>query len=261
MHNSADGKAVFANNFNPDGFAFYAQGGKNYFENNVGIGVMNPWAKLHIQDPDICSLLLRTSNDPSAYAGIKLETGGTSRAWVANVDSSLGFFDNTLTILKESSQDAICIQVGLLGVPEIMVKEGKVGIGTNNPTVALDVVGDIKKTGTNGFVQDLPNDPSKEIVYVSLEGPEAGTYIRGTAELVDGEAVVNLPEHFSLVTSDEGLTVQLTPVGEWLQLYVVEKGTQRIVVREANSKNGQFDYLVQGVRKGYENYQVIRDKE
>jgi len=49
LHNSADGKAVFAHNFNPNGFAFYAQGGKNYFENNVGIGTMAPDVKLTIK--------------------------------------------------------------------------------------------------------------------------------------------------------------------------------------------------------------------
>jgi len=118
----------------------------------------------------------------------------------------------------------------------------------------------LKDAGTGYFAEDDPRDATKEIVYSCLEGPEAGTYVRGTAHLVNGEAVVNLPEDFGLVTSDEGVTVQLTPVGQWLQLYVVEKGTQRFIVREANGKNGQFDYLVQGVRKGHENYQVIRDK-
>jgi hypothetical protein len=32
-------------------------------------------------------------------------------------------------------------------------------------------------------------------------------------------------------------------------------------VREASGKSGQFDYLVQGIRKGFESHQVIRDKE
>jgi len=111
------------------------------------------------------------------------------------------------------------------------------------------------------FVADHPTDPTKSIVYVSLEGPEDGTYIRGTAQLQNGEAVIELPEHFGLVTNDEGLTVQLTPLGEWLQLYVVEKSAKRIVVREANRKSGQFDYLVMGVRKGYEHHQVIQPKQ
>lgn len=118
-----------------------------------------------------------------------------------------------------------------------------------------------KDDGTCYFAEDDPQDPKAGIAYACLEGSEAGTYICGTAQLVDGEAVVKPPGHFSLVTSDEGLTVQLTPVGEWLQLYMVEKGTQRIVVREVNGKSGQFGYLVQGVRKGCEDYQVIRDKE
>lgn len=144
---------------------------------------------------------------------------------------------------------------------------GNVGIGTINPQEKLHVVGNVhvegnlQVTGIKPFVQAYPTDPTKEIVYVSLEGPEAGTYIRGTAQLVDGEAVINLPEHFSLVTSGEGLTVQLTPLGGWLQLYVIEKSTQQIIIREAKGKNGQFDYIVQGVRKGYEDHQVIREKK
>jgi hypothetical protein len=99
------------------------------------------------------------------------------------------------------------------------------------------------------------------IAYASLEGPEAGTYLRGEAQLVSGEAVIVLPEHFALVTSEEGLTVQLTPIGEWLQLYVVELSPQRLVVREAQGKDGRFFYLIQGVRKGYEDFQPVQEKE
>jgi len=125
----------------------------------------------------------------------------------------------------------------------------------------VDCQGNIVARGRKGFVQDHPLDPTKVITYIALEGPEAGTYIRGTAQLINGEAVIVLPEHFSLVTNDEGLTVQLTPLGEWLQLYVVQKNTKQLIVREAQGKSGQFDYLVQGVRKGYENHRVIQDKQ
>lgn len=120
--------------------------------------------------------------------------------------------------------------------------------------------GKLTVTGTKSFVQDHPTDATKEIVYNALESAESGTYFRGTAELVNGEAVIELPEHFGLVTSEDGLTVVLTPTGQWLQLYVVEKSTQQLIIKEAQGQSGQFDYLVQGIRLGFENEPVIRDK-
>ena len=122
------------------------------------------------------------------------------------------------------------------------------------------IVGDITASGAKSFVQPHPKDPTKEIVYVALEGREAGTYVRGTAELRDGEAVIELPDDFALVTGTAGLTVQLTPVGQWLQLFTAEQTPSRLVVRETAGRSGRFSYLVQGVRKGFENRQVIRDR-
>jgi hypothetical protein len=243
-------------------------------DGSVGIGIDNPWANLHIQsttDPIACLII---HDIHPAYAGIKLDCAGSSKVNIWNIGSMGPFgYDNILLINKEHSlqpNNAIRFLVGtpIIHTPQMTITQaGNVGIGTTDPLWKLHVDGDLRvegdlfKGGTNHFIEDHPQDPAKEIVYASLEGPEAGTYIRGTAQLVNGEAVINLPEHFSLVTSDEGLTVQLTPAGEWLQLYVVKKSTQRIIIHEVNDKNGQFDYLVQGVRKGYENHQVIRDKE
>ncbi len=115
-------------------------------------------------------------------------------------------------------------------------------------------------TAEKGFVHEHPHDPTKELVYVCLEGGEAGTYIRGSAKLHNGEARVELPEHFALVTNAEGVTAILTPVGSYLQLYIAEQAADHLLVREASGKNGQFNYLVQGIRKGFEDHQVIRDR-
>ncbi len=124
----------------------------------------------------------------------------------------------------------------------------------------VQINGNLTVTGTKSFARPHPTQRGKEIVYIALEGPEAGTYIRGTARLIRGQAVVDLPEHFALVTADQGLTVQLTPVGSWLQLYVHQQSPQRLIVREAQGKSGRFHYLVQGIRRGYAQHQVIRDK-
>lgn len=100
-------------------------------------------------------------------------------------------------------------------------------------------------------------------MYVCLEGGETGTYTRGSAQLTDGAAVVKLPEHFSLVTSAEGLTVQVTPTSDCNGLYIVSKTPTELVVKELNggTSDATFDYLVNGVRKGYEEFQPIRDKQ
>ena len=78
----------------------------------------------------------------------------------------------------------------------------------------------------------------------------------------NGIAKVKLPEHFSLVTNDDGLTIQVTLREECAGLYVVSASTKEIVVKELNGgkSNASFDYLVQGVRLGYENHQPIQNK-
>jgi len=118
--------------------------------------------------------------------------------------------------------------------------------------------GDITCSGTKSFVEQHPTDPGKEIVYICLEGGEAGTYMRGQSEVKNGETVVVLPEHFRLVTSENDLTAQLTPREPGMNLYIKELTNEKLVV--GGDKDGRFDYFVQGIRLGYENHQAIRDK-
>jgi hypothetical protein len=119
----------------------------------------------------------------------------------------------------------------------------------------------IYTSGTIDFVGQHPTDPSKAIVYAALEGGEAGTYYRGTAHLSGGTATVTLPEHFSLVTEEEGLTVQVTPRADCNGLYVAEVTTRAIVVKElmGGTSDARFDFLIHGVRAEYAGYEVIRD--
>ena len=127
--------------------------------------------------------------------------------------------------------------------------------------LGIYVRGDIDKGGTCNFVMDHPGDPSMEIVYVCLEGDEVGTYTRGSARLTNGVATVQLPDHFSLVTNSVGITVQVTPTADCNGLYVAEKSNSTIVVKELNggTSGATFDYLVNGIRKGYEDHQPVRE--
>lgn len=118
--------------------------------------------------------------------------------------------------------------------------------------------GSLEVAGAKKFVAADPADADRQLVYVALEGPEAGTYHRGSARTAGGEAVIELPGHFGAVTEADGLTVQLTPSGRWSRLYVVEKSPRRLVVASADGEDVEFDYLVQGVRKGFADFQVER---
>ncbi len=121
----------------------------------------------------------------------------------------------------------------------------------------------ISGTGSVSFVQNHPFDPGSVIVYAAPEGDEVATYTRGTARLVDGEARVALGETFRWVTNpDIGLTAHLTPVGGWSGLYVAEKSTEELVVRSAaGDENVVFDYVVYGLRIGFEESSIVQEKE
>ena len=111
--------------------------------------------------------------------------------------------------------------------------------------------------GVKSFVEPHPGDASKVIRYVSLEGRESGTYFRGSARTVSGEAVIEVPEDFRIVTDEAGLTVQLTAIGAPPTMYVASKSLRRIVVR--SEKDLEFDYLVQGVRRAYKDFEPVAE--
>ena len=127
----------------------------------------------------------------------------------------------------------------------------------------LHAGGNISADGVKNFVIDHPLRNDKKIVYACIEGPEAAVYTRGTAELINGEAWITFEEHFELVVNPETITVQLTSLSaESEGLAVVEKTANGFRIKELRKGTGnyKFDYFVQGIRKGYEDYRVIRDK-
>src|SRR5262249_2359588 len=92
----------------------------------------------------------------------------------------------------------------------------------HNPTTyGVFAGGNFGGTGAKYFVEPPPTDSSMVIRYVALEGPEAGTFFRGKARFQNGFAAIEVPEDFRLVTDPEGLSIQVTPIGEFANVAVV----------------------------------------
>ncbi len=113
------------------------------------------------------------------------------------------------------------------------------------------------------FVMDHPLKLDSVIVFASVEGPEAAAYERGTAYLVNGRAKVLFSDYFSLIVNHTSTTISLTPISlDSKGLTIIEKNKDGFTVGELYGGNGNysFDWEVKGVRKGYENFHVIRNK-
>jgi len=135
----------------------------------------------------------------------------------------------------------------------------RAGIEVNPYSDAGEIWADVKN-----FRVTHPNNPNKNIVYASLEGPEAAAYTRGTAQLDNGKVFVKFPEHYQLIANAETMTVILTPLySKTFGLAVVKKTNDGIWVEELMDGKGNFsfDWEVKCVRKGHEDFKVIRDKQ
>ncbi len=129
-------------------------------------------------------------------------------------------------------------------------------LGYDN-TVAILGLGNFTASGTKNFLDPHPTDASKVISYVSLEGPEAGTYFRGRGRISRGRATISVPESFRLVSDDEGITVQVTPIGAPIPVAVVAASLDTIEL--SADRDVEFYYFVNGVRKAFKDYEPIQE--
>ena len=113
------------------------------------------------------------------------------------------------------------------------------------------------------FVMDHPLDQTKNIIYTAIEGPEVAAYLRGQSKLVNGQAEIEFPEHFSLIVNSATITIQLTPhSADSKGLAVVSQSELGFCVRELwqGEGNYKFYYFVAGVRQGMEDFAPVVDK-
>ena len=219
----------------------------------VGIGTASPDTDLHVE-----------KSEAAAYAEVMVEnenSTGFARMLLQAGDGTTGS-DFVQMNWNSNRSGGRHWTAGMLGSTSWKLHDATAG--TDRITVDsagnVTIGGNFSVTGTKAFATADPADPTKALYYVALEGPEAGTYFRGTAKTVNGEVTIELPGHFARLTEPENMTVQLTSVGKWGQIYVASKSPERLVVKVADGADDQeFDFLVQGIRKGYKDFQVERE--
>ncbi len=119
----------------------------------------------------------------------------------------------------------------------------------------VTITGHLTVGGVQRFAVPHPTDASKEVHLGLLEGPESGTYFRGTAKITGGLAKITVPEAFRVVSSLDGLTVVTTPIGAPAVLFVARESLDEIVVQ--GSSDVEFHYVVNGLRKDSESFRAV----
>jgi hypothetical protein len=126
--------------------------------------------------------------------------------------------------------------------------EGFAGICTFNAG------GDLSCTGSQSAIVPVDGGSHKVAVY-AIEGSESWFEDAGSAQLSDGEAIVNLEPIFGqTVNTEMEYHVFLTPNGDCRGLYVSRKSSTSFEVRElgGGASSIAFDYRIMAKRKGYE---------
>jgi hypothetical protein len=133
-------------------------------------------------------------------------------------------------------QDAYDIQ----GVQNISVITGINGNGTAN----IDQFDTINANTKNfDIVHPVKGSPWR-LQYTSLEGPEAGVYLRGKTT----EKVIELPDYWTGLVHEDSLTVQLTPIGSACIHYVVDVKDNQVHIDCQDGKPNCY-FTIYGERK------------
>lgn len=216
---------------------------------NVGIGTAAPTTGLlHVRANATTSILFSGENT-AGVERVRLTVGGGDYGTLTLLGPN-GSQNFRATVLASNNNHGFITVFDAAGAQQAGAFVDAAGLG--------QVFGD-----TKSFRVPHPTQPNKEIWYAAVEGPEAAMYVRGNVELVNGEALVEFPEHFRLMLSDpKTTTITLTPGSfDSKGLAFGEVTANGFRIKELLGGTGTYEvhWEAKAVRKGRENFQVIRD--
>ncbi len=177
------------------------------------------------------------ARDGFGVLGLTAKTG--------NIEFSQGGVRGIVFDLSANQLASGYLGYALGGTHHGVVSDGSAAVFGN-----LTVTGNFS-SANKWFIEPHPHDASKEIRYVSLEGPHAEVYFRGTAQIRQGLTRIEIPESFLFVADPDTYSTLVTPVGGMASVGVVSEGKDGIVVQA--SRNLKIHYVVYAERKAIKN--------
>jgi hypothetical protein len=174
--------------------------------------------------------------------GIDLMTGTkatvASLAWnVISPSASINSKSARITATKTVITGAKVLIAGAVTIA------GKINITGSGSMVGINIAA---CPGKKNFDIKHPSKEGHRLRHVCLEGPSADVFLRGKLQ---NESVIKLPEYWKNLVDSETITINLTPIGTYQELFVeeIELG-KNIVVR--NNLDGPINchYVIYGER-------------
>ena len=186
-----------------------------------------------------------TLNGDKPFEGTLAVTGpsfigghsGDARA-ALNVGTGLGDFVPSVTTRAIDAEGDLSVQGNFIHVGDTQKT------GDYNATGAITISGKVTCGSLSSglpkaFDIPHPNIEGYRLHHACPEGPEAAIYVRGKVS-IDG--VIELPDYWQNFVDKESITVQLTPVGAYQELFVdrIEYGKRVYIKNQAGGKIDAF---------------------
>ena len=139
-----------------------------------------------------------------------------------------------------------------LGTASVTNVVGATGTFSGTVTAATLVASNLKT-----FNIPHPTKENKRLVYSSLEGPEAGVYVRGR---VRNTTEIILPDYWEGLVDKKTITVNLTPIGAHQDVIVKGWSLESIQLQSKGGMPIDCFYTVYGERKDIPSLVVEQDE-
>ena len=118
-----------------------------------------------------------------------------------------------------------------------------------NGNGSIEILGDVVGAGhrlstkkNQPFDMPHPNKEGWRLRHVCIEGPEIAVYCRGK---VPSDGVIHLPTFWDGLVNPEDMSISLTPIGTWQELFVKEiRWGKQVIVRNNASGPINADYYI-----------------